>query len=469
MTKKKFNLLKLNLIVILLLFSFSCAKQQCQSVSWNTENEILKRIIAPKFKDQIFNIINYGAVGDGKTDCTNPFKLAIEECSRNGGGRVIVPGGIFLTGAIQLKSNVDLHLYKGAVLKFSTDPKNYLPVVFTRWEGVECMNYSPLIYAFDQENIAVTGQGTIDGSGDISNWWKWSGKDRFGWITGMPDQKEGRQKLFELSENNIPVRQRIFGEGYYLRPVLFQPYKCKNILVDSVIFKNSPMWFLNPVLCNNVTIKNITVEGLGPNNDGCDPECSKDVLIENCFFNNGDDCIAIKSGRNTDGRRVNTSSENIIVKNCTMKEGHGGVVIGSEISGGVKNVFVSGCKMDSPNLERAIRLKTNSIRGGIVENLFVRDLTIGQVKEAAIHIDYFYEEGDAGKFTPVISNIFIKNLKCNKCPYAIWIKAYERSPLKNLTLENCNFKEVENPNILKGVENISLDNVKINNLPYTIN
>jgi polygalacturonase len=469
MSKMKSNIIKVNTILFLiLLFAFSCAKQTIQSVSWDSEKEILKRIVVPKFNDQIYNIINYGAIGDGKTDCSKSFKSAIEECNKSGGGKVIVPKGIFITGAIHLKSNVNLYLNKGAIIKFSANPDDYLPVVYTRWEGVECMNYSPLIYAFEQENIAVTGQGIIDGSGDVTNWWSWSGKEKYGWKKEMPSQKEARLKLFTLAKNKTPLEQRIFGKGYYLRPALFQPYKCKNILIDSVTFKNSPMWFLNPVLCTNVTINNVTVEGLGPNNDGCDPECSKDILIKNCYFNNGDDCIAIKSGRNADGRRVNIPSENIIIKNCTMKEGHGGVVIGSEISGGVRNVFVSDCVMDSPNLDKAIRLKTNSIRGGVIENLFVKDLTIGQVKEAAIHVDCFYEEGDAGNFTPEIKNLFFKNLKCNKSAYALWIKAYDRSPVKNINLENCSFNEVEKPNILLGISSIKLENVKINNLPFTL-
>ena len=195
----------------------------------------------------------------------------------------------------------------------------------------------------------------------------------------------------------------------------------------------------------------LTIEGLGPNNDGCDPESSKNVHIKNCYFNTGDDCIAIKSGRNNDGRRVNVPSENIIIQNCVMKEGHGGVVIGSEISGGVKNVFAEDCIMDSPNLERAIRLKTNSIRGGVIENLFVRNIKVGEVSEAVLKIDYYYEEGDKGPFTPEVRNIQLENVESQKSPYAIWIKAYDRSPVKNLSLENCIFNNVANKNIILNV------------------
>ena len=201
------------------------------------------------------------------------------------------------------------------------------------------MNYSPLIYAYEEENIAVTGKGILDGQGSNENWWNWKGNKNSGWTEGTPNQKDDRDKLFKLAENNVPPEERVFGDGHYLRPNFVQPYKCKNVLIEGVTFKNSPMWFIHPVLCENVSIKDVTVEGLGPNNDGCDPESSKNVLIKNCYFNTGDDCIAIKSGRNNDGRRINVPSENIIIQNCHMKEGHGGVVIGSEISGGVKNVF----------------------------------------------------------------------------------------------------------------------------------
>jgi polygalacturonase len=223
------------------------------------------------------------------------------------------------------------------------------------------------------------------------------------------------------------------------------------------------MWFINPVLCKNVSVINVKIEGLGPNNDGCNPESSKDVLVKRCFFNNGDDCIAIKSGRNNDGRRINVSSENIIVKNCEMKNGHGGVVLGSEISGGVKNVFVEDCQMDSPNLDRAIRIKTNSVRGGVLENIFVRNLDIGEVSEAILKIDFYYEEGDAGKFIPTVNNILMENITSKKSPFAIWIKAYENSKVKNLVIRNSRFQNVDNDNVLENVEGPSFEYVTINN------
>jgi len=428
------------------------AQTEVYTNPWDQVSVILEKIVIPSFPDKSYDITCYGAVGDGITDCTEAFRSAIIECSNNGGGKVIVPKGVFLTGSIHLLSNVNLTITEKAVIKFSTNPQKYLPVVFTRWEGVECMNYSSLIYAYGQENIAITGSGILDGQGNNENWWSWKGNKDDGWKEGMPNQKEGRKKLFEMAENNIPPEKRIFGDGFYLRPNFIQPYNCKNVSIDGVTFKNSPMWFINPVLCENVTVSNVTVEGLGPNNDGLDPESSKNVLIKNCYFDTGDDCIAIKSGRNTDGRRVNVPSENIIIQNCIMKEGHGGVVIGSEISGGVINVFAEDCIMSSPNLERAIRIKTNSVRGGTVENVFVRNVKVGEVSEAVVKINFYYEEGDKGEFTPEVKNILIENLESQKSSYAIWIKAYERSPVRKLVLKNCRFGNVANNNIMENVD-----------------
>ena len=320
---------------------------------WADLPAILARIVPPQFPDRDFDITAFGARGDGKSDCTEAFRKAINECSAAGGGRVVVPKGVFLTGPIHLKSNVNLHISEEAVVKFTTNSEAYAGLVYTRWEGVECLNYSPLIYAFEQENIAVTGKGTLDGQATNENWWSWKGNADDGWKKGMPNQKNARNALFAMAEKNVPVAERVFGEGHYLRPNFIQPYRCKNVLIQDVTLKDSPMWFIHPVLCTNVTVKDVTVNGLGPNNDGCNPESSKDVLIKDCFFNTGDDCIAIKSGRNADGRRVNVPGENIVIQGCNMKEGHGGVVLGSEISGGVRNVFAEDCVMDSPNLERA--------------------------------------------------------------------------------------------------------------------
>jgi len=450
------------LIIFISSAVFYCSGSQKLPEGWDQVNSILNDIIQPTFPNNNFNITSYGAIGDGVTDCTEAFKLAINDCSNNGGGLVVVPQGVFMSGAIHLKSKVNLHVTENAIIKFSDDKSKYLPLVFSRWEGVECMNYSSLIYAYGQENIAITGKGLLDGQGSSENWWSWKGKEEFGWRKGMPHQKVGRDKLFEMGENNIPVEERVLGEGYFLRPNFVQFYNSKNILIEGVTFKDSPMWFINPVLCQNISIIGITVEGLGPNNDGCDPESSKNVLIKDCFFNTGDDCIAIKSGRNNDGRRINVPSENIVIQNCKMKEGHGGVVIGSEISGGVKNVFAENCLMSSPNLDRAIRIKTNSVRGGKIENIFVRNIEVGEIKQSVLTINFLYEEGDTGEFTPSVNNVVLENVTSKKSSYALWIKAYERSPVTGLKIINCEFSNVKDGNIIENVKSPIIEAVQIN-------
>lgn len=445
------NLKMTRFIRVLFFFGLLLLFSAQMLAGWEQVPEILSRIKAPEFPDREFNITDYSAVGDGQTDCTEAFKKVISAANESGGARVVVPQGEFLTGAIHLKSNVNLYVSKEAVIKFYTDPNKYLPAVFTRWEGVECYNYSPLIYAYEQENIAITGEGTLDGQASEDNWWVWK-----------TTQKNDRDMLFMQGEKGVPVEERLLG-GKLLRPSMIQPYKCKNILIEGVTIKNSPFWHIHPVLSENITVKNVTVIGHGANNDGCNPESSKDVLIKGCFFDTGDDCIAIKSGRNNDGRRLNIPTENIIIQDCRMKDGHGGVVMGSEMSGGVRNVFAENCIMDSPNLDRAIRIKTNAVRGGFVENVYVRNITVGQVKEAVLRINFFYEEGDSGDFTPTVKNINLENITSQKSRYGLYLKGYERSPIIDVTLKNCSFDNVEKDNIISNVKNLVLENVKINN------
>ena len=294
------------LIILLIVSANNFAKDSTTTeTGWKNVNRILEKIKAPKFANKDFDIIKYGAVADGKTLCTKAFVKAIEACSKAGGGRVVVPKGEFLTGAIHLKSNINLHVSEGAVLKFSTNPKDYLPVVLCGWEGSHCMNYSPLIYAYGQKNIAVTGKGIIDGQASDEHWWKWK---------TLSGDKESRPRLLKLNDEKVPFKKRIFGAGYYLRPTMIEFYSCKNILIEGVTLKDSPFWFLHPILSTNITIEGVKTNSIGPNTDGCDPESCSFVLIKNCVFSDGDDCIAIKSGRNNDGRETNVPSSNIFNK-----------------------------------------------------------------------------------------------------------------------------------------------------------
>ncbi len=438
--------------------------------TWLAAEKIRQQVTPPQFADRTFDIRDFGAKANSQQDNTKAVAAAIEACHKAGGGKVLVTQGKYLCGAIHLMSNVNLHITKDATIAFSTDPNSYLPAVFTRWEGMEMMGYSPLIYAYGQTNIAITGEGTVDGQANRTTWWPWKGSNfsTVDWgIAGVPTQTEARNKLMQDMENNVPVAERIYADGSYLRPVFIQPYLCTNVLIEGITITNAPFWLMNPVRCENVTIDAVTFASLGPNSDGCDPESCKNVVIKNCLFDTGDDCIAIKSGRNADGRRLNIPSENILISNCKMRNGHGGVVIGSEISGGVRNVFVENCAMSSPELERGIRVKTNSVRGGLIENIFVRDVTIGEV-QTAIVIDFDYEEGDAGKFTPTVRNIDIRNLTCQNAKQVFQVRGYQRSPIQNLHLTNCHFKEAAKIGVLEQLDNFSASNVTIKGVELSV-
>ena len=423
---------------------------------WSRLPGILARIKAPVFPDRDFIITKYGAKPDGVTDATEAIRKAIAECVRAGGGRVVVPEGTFLTGAIHLKSGVNLHVQKGATLKFSTDPAKYLPVVKTRFEGMELMNYSPLVYAYQQENIALTGEGTLDGQASDENWWFWKGR-----ATAVPGtQREDREALFKQAEDGVPVEQRIYGAGHFLRPTFVEPYESKNILIEGVTIKNAPFWLIHPTLSSNVTIRGVSVISHGPNNDGVDPESSTDVLIENSTFDNGDDCIAIKSGRNADGRRVNKAAERIVIRNSTMRAGHGGVTIGSEVSGSVRDVFAEKLTMSSPELERGLRLKTNATRGGTIENIFARDITIGEVG-SAIDIDMLYEEGARGGFMPTVRNVRVERMTAKKANYAFFIRGLPNALVRGVSVSDSTFEGVSKGSLTQSLEDLVLRNVTI--------
>ncbi len=429
---------------------------------WDMVPEILKRIVPPTFPNRDVDITSFGARAGGTVDCTDAIRRAIEACAAADGGRVVVPAGRFLTGPVHLKTRVNLHVVRGGTLAFVQDPAKYLPAVLTRFEGTELMNYSPFIYALEQRDIAITGEGTLDGQSDNAHWWPWKGSTDFGWMKGAPNYNAARQRLLDMAERGVPVAERRFGAGDYIRPNFIQPYRCTNVLIDGVTIVNSPMWEIHPVLCQNVTVRGVKIVSHGPNNDGCDPESCRDVLIDRCVFDTGDDCIAIKSGRNADGRRINVPSENIIVRNCEMRDGHGGVTVGSEISGGCWNVFAYDCRMDSPRLDRALRLKNNAMRGGVLRDIYMRDVTVGQVADSVLSIDFFYEEGEKGAFTPVARNIEMRRVTSKKSTYALYLRGFPSAPIENVRVLDCKFENVAKGNITEHVRGLDLSGTTVN-------
>ena len=436
--------------------------------AWNTTyKQIEQSIKAPEFAARDFLITKYGA--STKASAVKNQKAinkAIEACSKKGGGRVIVPAGTFNTGAITLLSNVNLVVEKEAVLQFVFEPDLY-PIVPTRWEGIDCWNMSPCIYAYKQQNIAISGEGIIDGGGSNETWWPMNGKPQFGYKPGMISQRGGsRARLFKQAEDGVPMDERRFDKNDGLRPQLINLNQCENLLIENVTLLRSPFWVIHPLLCKNVTVRGVKITNDGPNGDGCDPECCDGVLIENCFFNTGDDCIAIKSGRNNDGRLWGLPSQNIIIRNCTMHNGHGGVVIGSEISGGCRNVFAHDNVMDSPDLERVIRIKTNTCRGGIIENIYARNIKVGVCQESVLKINLDYEPNEVccRNYPPTVRNVYMENVTCEKSKYGVQIIALDTAVyVHDIYVKDCKFNGVESGNTIKGeTRNVKFENLYIN-------
>ena len=436
----------------------------------NEYKRIEQSIQLPKIAERQFLITSFGA----KTTATaaqnqKAINRVISLVSKKGGGKVIIPKGTWNTGAIELKSHVNLVLEEGATLHFAFEPKLY-PLVRTSWEGLACWNYSPCIYAYKATDIAITGKGTIDGGGNNDTFWQWNGNPRFGYKEGVTKESQklgSRSKLLKMAEDGVPFDERKFGMGYGLRPQLVNMVHCERILIKDVKMINSPFWVIHPLLSKNITVDGVYVWNEGPNGDGCDPEACENVLIQNCVFHTGDDCIAIKSGRNNDGRLWNQPSKNIIIRNCKMEDGHGGVVIGSEISGGCENVYAENCVMDSPHLERILRIKTNNCRGGQVQNINMRNVVVGQCKEAVVKINLDYERKEIcyRGFEPIVNNVNVENVTCQKSDYGVLIIG--RDSLENvydINIKNCKFDGVvkEPVKITGKTRNVKFDNLVIN-------
>ena len=436
----------------------------------NEYKRIELSIQLPKIAERQFLITSFGA----KTTATaaqnqKAINRVISLVSKKGGGKVIIPKGTWNTGAIELKSHVNLVLEEGATLHFAFEPKLY-PLVRTSWEGLACWNYSPCIYAYKATDIAITGKGTIDGGGNNDTFWQWNGSPRFGYKEGVTKESQklgSRSKLLKMAEDGVPFDERKFGMGYGLRPQLVNMVHCERILIKDVKMINSPFWVIHPLLSKNITVDGVYVWNEGPNGDGCDPEACENVLIQNCVFHTGDDCIAIKSGRNNDGRLWNQPSKNIIIRNCKMEDGHGGVVIGSEISGGCENVYAENCVMDSPHLERILRIKTNNCRGGQVQNINMRNVVVGQCKEAVVKINLDYERKEIcyRGFEPIVNNVNVENVTCQKSDYGVLIIG--RDSLENvydINIKNCKFDGVvkEPVKITGKTRNVKFDNLVIN-------
>ncbi len=415
----------------------------------------------PQFPDHVVNIVDFGAKEGGKFKNTTAINTAIKQLSERGGGTVVVPPGKWLTGPIVLLSHINLHVEEGAELLFSQDFDDYLPAVLTNWEGSEVYAYSPFIYAYKQENIAITGKGILNGQG--KPWWEQRRKENF----------KSSEVIRKMNENEVPVAERRFDNlENFLPPVFFGPLYCKNILLEGVTFKYGAFWTINPSFCDNIIARGLYVLTNGdygdtPNGDGINPNSCSNVLIEYNTLDTGDDCITIKSGRDKDGRRIGMPCKNILIRHNTGLQGHGGIVIGSEMSGGVENVYAHDCRFNGT--DRVIRIKTARGRGGYVKNCWFKDISADTIEQEAIRINMMYTGGDrlpaqgvdAG--TPVIENLHYENITCDFAKRnVIQIVGIPEMPVQNVTLKNIALKG-RTGIAISDAKNITLDNLSISN------
>ncbi|OLB78806.1 MAG: endopolygalacturonase [Actinobacteria bacterium 13_2_20CM_2_71_6] len=416
------------------------------TLPWAAANDIVAATKLPMFPDATFDVTKYGAKGDGTTDDTAAFAKAITACNAAGGGHVVVPSGTYLTGAIYLKSNVDLHLNSGATLKFSGTASRY-PTVLTRYEAIECMNRSPMIYAYGETNIALTGSGTLDAAATKS------------WNTGSD-----RAYLESLIAKGVtdPHKRVVPGSGHHLRSTFVEPYNCDTVLIQGVTLRNSQFWQIHPTLCRNVTVDGVTTRASFKNTDGCDPECSDHVLIVNSDLGGNDDNIAIKSGRDADGRRVNTPSQNIVIVNNTMKGPWGAVTCGSEQTGGIRNVYAYKCV--ATGTRYALFIKSNTRRGGFTQNINL-DSFVGHGQQLAFAFAQMNYMGQTGNFPPQFGNWNITNCTADHTPYAFKMTGLGSDHIKGLTVRDCTFTNIGNADLLSNVDGVSFTNVTLNGKP----
>ena len=431
----------MNLLSKIIVIALGISLGACHSSKLSTENvEVeapfeMPSITIPDFSEcKVFNVLDFGAVEGDKNKTSVALSKAIDKANAIGGGIVKVPAGVWETKTIHLKSNVNLHIDKGATLLFSSDPEDYLPAVHTTWEGMECYNYSPLIYAYNCENVAITGQGTLKAKLDV--WKEWYKRPRA--------HMNSLKWLYEKASFNAPVEERnMVNDTSNLRPQFIQFNRCKNILMDSVQIRNSPFWTIHPYLSSNIVLRNLNVSAHGHNNDGVDPEMITNMLIENCVFDQGDDAIAIKSGRNQDAWRLNTPTKNLVIRNCYVKNGHQLIAVGSELSGGIENVFVENCEVDpKANLFHLVFIKTNERRGGYVKNIYVNNIksTFTRNGILGIETDVLYQWRNLvptyeRRLTP-IENIQLSNVEAGDVGFISRIQGQEELPVENVKLVN---------------------------------
>jgi len=357
------------------------------------------------------------------------IQSAIDEA--NYGDTVTIPAGKWNSAPIALKSGITLNILKGAEVYFNSDKSLYDTPTFVRWEGVECFNYRPLIYAYCADDVSIIGGGTLYGNGVC--WWEWKKL-----------QAAAADRLCGAQANGIPVKERVLNlSNSFLRPSMINLIGCENVTVKDITIVDSPMWSLHPVYCRNVTVKGVRIYSDGPNTDGCNPDSCENVTIDGCFFSTGDDCIAINSGLNEDGIAVGKPCKDVIIKNCTFKKGHAAVAIGSGMSGGVKNIVVSGC--DISGVERGIRIKSMKGRGGYVKDIVAKRLRMRDVLRCGIEVTMNYPSSTSKPLSdrlPIFKNFTFEDIYMDGAPVGISCEGLEESPIEGLSIGKIDYNNV---------------------------
>lgn len=398
----------------------------------NKRDSLLKLITGAKISENIVSITDFGAKGDGIKNCKPAFDKAMKNAAKQGGAHIIVPAGTYLVkGPIHFVSNVCLDLAEGAVIKFAPEPEYYLPLVNTSWEGTFLYNYSPFIYGYGLHDISIIGSGTIDGDASAT------------FATWKSRQREGQALTRKMNHEEKPLGNRRFGKGYWLRPQLIQFYSCRNITLSDVFITNSPFWCVHLLKSENIICRALRYDAKLVNNDGIDPECSRNILIEDIEFNNGDDNVAIKSGRDNDGWATAMPSENIIIRNCRFKGLHA-VVLGSEMSAGVNNVFVEDCTYGG-YCKRGIYIKTNPDRGGFIRNLYVKNCKFDEVEDLFYVTSMYAGEGLNSNHYTDVENLYVDGLYCRKVRKAgLVLQGTIQKPITNVVFNNVEIGDVGN-------------------------
>ncbi|WP_111642540.1 glycoside hydrolase family 28 protein [Marinimicrobium alkaliphilum] len=415
---------------------------------WAKASEIVQAIQPPRIRNQDYVITDFGARSGHRRDARPAILEAIDKAYSEGGGRVVIPSGNWLSeGPIHLKSGINLHVAEGAHLLFSPEPSDYLPAVLTRWEGTEMYGYSPLIYAFEVEDVAITGKGTIDGNKDsVFHTWK-------------PYEPDDLVRIRTMGIEGVPREERQFHEGHFLRPPLIQFFKAKRVLLEDYHATHSPFWINHLVYTDQAIVRRVSVESHFANNDGLDIDSSTYVLVEDNHFDTGDDAFVVKAGRDFDGRQVARPSENIVIRNNVMG-GEDGIALGSEMAGGIRNVFVENNRYTHG--DAAFRFKSNLDRGGVVEHIRVRNMHI-ESTDLLFWFELTYAAGSmGGNFPSIYRDIVFEDITVENAGEVFRANAPKGYPLKDVTLRNIRIENADELFIIDNVDNLTFDNVIIN-------